>query len=195
MHKEPTEWCTSASVCWPPPWYYIIDQGVNLQTAWDTNIWKGNFKKWILDILLTYIQRKGGWQVFFRKGTKLKNFCQVSKEVLGTSNSLGKPLYIFVTCWYLLGPQSQWQQSIVSSSLSASHLKNKNNNHTSPLQNRKKETKEKKRDRNFPSVDSTYKTTNWMLLLVRYWFAFVNKVQENVVKPPPKNNTAAIFKS
>lgn len=132
LHKEPTEWSTSASVCWPLPWYYIIDQGVNLQTAWDTNIWKGNFKKWILDILLTYIQRKGGWQVFFRKGRKLKNFCQVSKEVLGTSNSLGKPLYILVTWWYLPGPQSQWQQPIVSSSLSASHLQNKKNNQTSP---------------------------------------------------------------
>jgi len=54
-------------------------------------------KKLILDILLTYIQRKGGWQVFFRKGRKLKRFCQVRKEVLGTSNSLGKPLCILVT--------------------------------------------------------------------------------------------------
>lgn len=150
LHKEPTEWCTSASVCWPPPWYYIIDQGVNLQTAWDTNIWKGNFKKWILDILLTYIQRKGGWQVFFRKGRKLKNFCQVSKEVLGTSNSLGKPLYILVTWWYLPGPQSQWQQPIVSSSLSASHLKNKKTTKHPPLQNKKKKPKKKEKRQKLP---------------------------------------------
>lgn len=147
MHKEPTEWCTSASVCWLPPWYYIIDQGVNLQSAWDTNIWKGNLKKWILDILLTYIQRKGGWQVSFRKGRKLKNFCQVSKEVLGTSNSLGKPLYILVTWWHLLGPQSQWQQPIVSRSLSASHLKNKKNQLNIPPPKIKKPKKKEERQK------------------------------------------------
>lgn len=135
------QWCTSASACWPSPWYYIIAQGVNLQTAWDTNVWKGNLKKWILDILLTYIQRKGGWQIFFRKGRKLKIFCQVRKEVLGTSNSLGKPLYILVTWWYLPGPQSQWQQPIVSSSLSASHLKKPNQNKKPKKPNQKnKET-------------------------------------------------------
>lgn len=180
------QWCTSASVCRPSPWYYIIDQGVNLQTTWDTNIWKGNLKKkWILDILLTYIQRKGRWQVFFRKGRKLKIFCQVHKEVLGTSNSLGKPLYILVTWWYLPGPQSQWQQPIVSSSLSASHLKKtptKQNKQKTPPKQNKTKPKKQRRDRNFPSVDSTHKTTNWMLLIARYWFASVNKVQEDIVK-------------
>lgn len=59
------------------------------------------------DILLTYIQRKVECQVFVRKQRKLKNLRQVRKEVLGTSNSLGKPLYVLVTRWYLPGPQSQ----------------------------------------------------------------------------------------
>lgn len=141
MHKEPTVMHFSFSV---PTISLILYNRSRCQLKDCTghqHLERKFFKKQILDILLTYIQRKRGWQAFFRKGRKLKVFCQVHKEVLGTSNSLGKPLYVLVTWWYLPGPQSQWQQPIVSSSLSASHLKTKQNPKTPTRQQQNKTKK------------------------------------------------------
>lgn len=108
---------------------------------------KRKFKKVNFRYSINLYTKERGWQVSFRKGRKLKNFCQVSKEVLGTSNSLGKPLYILVTWWHLLGPQSQWQQPIVSCSLSASHLKNKKNQLNIPPPKIKKPKKKEERQK------------------------------------------------
>lgn len=149
------QWCTSASVCrsvWPSSDVTISLILYNRSRCQLTDCTghqrlKRKLKSEFFDILLTYIQRTGEWQVFVRKWRKLKDFRQVHKEVLGTSNSLGKPLYVLVIRWYLPGPQSQWQQPIVSSSLSASHLKKKKEEKTNP-QNKIKQLIKKKPEQN-----------------------------------------------
>lgn len=70
----------------------------------------------------------------------------------------------------------------MSSSLSASHLKNKRTTKHPPLQNKKEETKEKRKETETSPLWIQHTKPQTMLLIARYWFASVNKVQENKVK-------------